>query len=128
MDKGYLIDTNIIIYYFNDSLPYSTLDFIEEIFKRSFNISTITKIELLGWHRIDSTTLSKISEFLNNSNVCYINEQIENKAIEIKLMRKISIPDAIIAATALHNGFTLVTRNTKDFELINKLTIYNPFQ
>ena len=36
------------------------------------------------------------------------------------------LPDAIIAATALNNNWTLVTRNEKDFKNIN-LDIYNPF-
>lgn len=128
MDKGYLIDTNIIIYYLNGSLPDSSLDFIEEVFKSSFNISTITKIELLGWHRIDVDSLNKIMEFLDNSDIYYIDSQIENKAIEIKQNSKTSIPDAIIVATAMINGFTLITRNTKDFDAISNINIYNPFQ
>ncbi|OED39326.1 twitching motility protein PilT [Chromatiales bacterium (ex Bugula neritina AB1)] len=35
--------------------------------------------------------------------------------------------DAIIAATALAHGFSLATRNTKDFETLN-LAIINPWQ
>lgn len=128
MDKGYLIDTNIIIYYLNDNLPDSSLDLIERVFQYSFNISTITKIELLGWQKIDNFTLNKIKEFLNNSNIYYIDSQIEKRAIEIKQNCKTSIPDAIIAATALQNDFTLVTRNTKDFNTISNLNIFNPFQ
>jgi hypothetical protein len=38
------------------------------------------------------------------------------------------LPDAVIAATCLVNNFTLVTRNQKDFEGINGLKIYNPFE
>ena len=34
--------------------------------------------------------------------------------------------DALIAATALVNGLTVVTRNTKDFEQIG-VTLINPF-
>lgn len=127
MDTEYLIDTNIIIYYLDDKIPDSHLGTIESIFKNSFYISTITKIELLGWHKIDSLTLIKIKEFLSNSNIFYIDSQIENMAIEIKQNGKTSIPDSIIAATALLHKFTLVTRNSKDFDNIPKLNIYNPF-
>ena len=35
--------------------------------------------------------------------------------------------DAIIAATALVHGFSLVTRNTKDFETIKGLPLINPW-
>ncbi len=35
--------------------------------------------------------------------------------------------DAMIAATAIVNGLTVVTRNVRDFEQFN-VTIYNPFE
>ena len=38
-----------------------------------------------------------------------------------------SAEDAMIAAIALANQFTLVTRNTKDFEGINDLVLFNPW-
>jgi predicted nucleic acid-binding protein len=47
--------------------------------------------------------------------------------IEIRQQKKIKLGDAIIAATALLNNFTLVTRNQKDFEKINGINILNPF-
>lgn len=34
---------------------------------------------------------------------------------------KLSLPDAAIAATAAHLGYTLVTRNTRDFEQLKSL-------
>jgi hypothetical protein len=36
--------------------------------------------------------------------------------------------DALVAATALLHGLTLVTRNTPDFDWIDGLTLLNPFQ
>lgn len=51
MDKEYLVDTNILIYYFADEIPKNELNMIEKILKRSFNISVITKIEFLGWRK-----------------------------------------------------------------------------
>lgn len=41
--------------------------------------------------------------------------------------RKIKTPDAIIAATAIAFGFTLVTNNEKDFKKIDGLSIVNPY-
>ncbi|MEA2033951.1 MAG: hypothetical protein U9N40_00430 [Euryarchaeota archaeon] len=49
--KKYLIDTNILIYYFADTIPKQAVSKIEEIFRASFNISIITKIEFLGWEK-----------------------------------------------------------------------------
>ncbi len=48
MDKKYLIDTNIIIYFLDGKIPEKQKNKLTEIFKNSFNISTITRIEVLG--------------------------------------------------------------------------------
>ncbi len=127
MDSKFLIDTNIIIYYLNDSISVESINLIENIFIESFNISTITKIELLGWKKIDTITQLKIKEFISNAKIYYLDFLIEEKAIEIKQTTKISLPDAVIAATAIINNFTLITRNIKDFEQISTLKILNPF-
>ena len=37
--KEYLIDTNILIYYFADTIPKQEVSKTEEIFRTSFNIS-----------------------------------------------------------------------------------------
>ena len=43
--RKYLLDTNILIYYWNGDIPEGERDKIEEILKHSFIISIITKIE-----------------------------------------------------------------------------------
>ncbi len=40
------------------------------------------------------------------------------------LSHKLSIPDAIIAATALVHKIELYTRNTKDFRFITDIALY----
>ena len=45
MNSNYLLDTNIIIYYFNGIIKDNI---ITDILKNSFNISIITKIEFLS--------------------------------------------------------------------------------
>ncbi|WP_409017754.1 PIN domain-containing protein [Dyadobacter sp. CY323] len=46
--------------------------------------------------------------------------------VNLRKQRRIKTPDAIIAATALANNFTLVTDNEKEFTNIPKLKIVNP--
>ena len=111
----------------DNKIPDSQLNFIESIFQFSFNISTITKIELLGWHRIDNVIRKKIESFLKNARVFYIDQNVENMTIKIKQSNKIPVPDAVIAATSIINNLTLVTRNTKDFVDIADLCLINPF-
>lgn len=128
MDKKYLIDTNILIYYFDNKIPKNHINKIELILLSSFNISTITKIELLGWNKLNELMKVKISNFLQNATTYYIDDIIEKNTIKLKQNNNVSLPDAVIASTAILNNFTLVTRNTKDFNKIENLNIYNPFE
>ena len=48
-------------------------------------------------------------------------------ATRIRQGQPISTEDAQIAATALAAGLTVATRNTKDFENIDGLTLANPW-
>ncbi len=45
-----LLDTNILIYYFNGLIDDEKIDVL---LKESFNISIITKIEFLSWSRLN---------------------------------------------------------------------------
>ena len=126
--KGYLLDTNILIYYFADGIPSKEIDKTEEILKTSFNISIITKIEFLGWENHTEEGFKKARQFISSARVIILADEIANLAIDVRRKYKIKLPDAVIAATALHNNLLLVTRNREDFKDIGDLEIYNPFQ
>jgi hypothetical protein len=48
------------------------------------------------------------------------------RVINIRQQKRIKLPDAIIAATAMEYSSVLVTRNTKDFNSLD-LEAFNPF-
>ena len=128
MGKGYLIDTNILIYYLADAIPKEGINRVEEILKTSFNISIITKIEFLGWRGHTEEGFKKAKEFISFARIISLEDEIANLTMDLRRKYKIKLPDAIIAATALYYDLTLVTRNEKDFEGIKGLEIYNPFK
>ncbi len=127
MGKKYLIDTNILIYYYDDQIPVKVVDVVDDIFYKSFNISTITKIEFLGWQNYDERQYQQAVLFADGARVFPLTESIANKTIALKREKRIKLPDAVIAATCLENDFILVTRNQDDFKGIKDLRIYNPF-
>jgi predicted nucleic acid-binding protein len=128
MGKKYLIDTNIIIYYLANQIPEKEVTKIEEIFRTSFNVSVITKIEFLGWNKHTVEGFKESKKFIDKANVIFINEIIMDKSIDLKRKKNIKLADSIISATSIINDFVLITRNEDDFKNLKKLEIYNPFK
>jgi predicted nucleic acid-binding protein len=127
MGKRFLIDTNISIYFLDGNLTPSGIVFLQPLINQEINISVITKIELLGWNFPNSNKSEIHSEFVDQSNVFPLDDEIVEKTIEIRRTYKIKLPDAIIAATAIIFDLTLISRNDKDFTQIPGLKYVNPF-
>ncbi len=121
----YLLDTNMLIYHTNGSESVSKF-ITENIKDSSLNISILTKIEFLGWDKHTPEGLEKCMKLIQYANVYSLNENIADKTIEIKKKVNIKLADAVIVATALVNGFSLVTRNTDDFKMLGDLILVNP--
>ena len=126
MEQAFLIDTNIIIYFFKDELPDEKTEWITDVFRTSFNVSVIAKIEFLGWSGFTPLQYKQASQFLDNANIISMDDEIAGNAIQLMRKQRIKLPDAVIAATSIINNFTLVTRNIKDFIDIEGLDVYNP--
>ena len=118
MENRFLLDTNIIIYYFNGIVLENEID---DILRNDFNISIITKIEFLSWQKLlkDDTLYKKAKEFISYATIYDLNEVIADQTIKIRQQYKIKIPDAIIGATALTYGLDIVTNNVKDFSSLD---------
>jgi predicted nucleic acid-binding protein len=125
--EQYLIDTNIVSGYFSSSFSKTGLDWMDKVIDDVPNISIITQIELLCW-QTDIVTEVNIKEFIDDSKIWNITDEVLNQCVSIRRKKKIKTPDAIIAATALVNGFIIITNNEKDFRNIKGLKLINPFQ
>ena len=123
MEQKYLIDTNVLIEYLSDNLPLESKKWVDEIIDIQFNISVIVGMEVLGHPNVDEV----VNEFMSLANVVDINSEVYFKTIEIRKNHKIKLPDAIIASTCLVYNYTLVTRNSRDFNSIEGLNQFNPY-
>jgi predicted nucleic acid-binding protein len=126
MGQQYLTDSNTVIDYLSGKLPDKGMEFMNQIVNDYPNISVITKIEVLGY-KTTPEIFQLLSGFMNDSVIIGLSEDIVEQTIEIRKEHKIKTPDAIIAATAMVNELTLISRNTRDFKNIQQLEVIDPF-
>jgi predicted nucleic acid-binding protein len=122
-----LLDTNTVIYYTKNDLPQNAVEFLDIQISKGVLLSVISEIELLGWQFPSVQTETIMQTFINDCMVAKLSRAIVLKTIEIRKTRKIKLPDAIIAATALVHDLTLISRNDSDFKNIVGLNYLNPF-
>ncbi len=123
--KIILCDTNIIIEYFKGNK--SVVDELKVISESYTYISSITSAELY-YGALNKIELQKIKKQLDLISQIPINEAISDiftqLMIKYSLSHKLSIPDALIAATALYYDVELYTFNKKDFRFISGIRLY----
>lgn len=121
-----LIDTNVWIDALSGKLAASS--FLKLSVQASWaGYSAITRLELLGYPSLKYEEELKINELLKEFTEIAVDSGIIDKAIFIRKVVRIKVPDAIIAATALEKGCSLVTRNVEDFKGIIGLDIIDPY-
>jgi predicted nucleic acid-binding protein len=82
----------------------------------------------LEYHRLTEIERQFLEEFFSVSQVIPISQLILNQAVALRQIRRMTLGDAIIAATAMVHKLRLVTRNIKDFQWIEDLQLLNPFE
>ena len=66
-------------------------------------------MELLGYPSITNDEKFLIADRLSKFTYLPISSEVENLAIALRRTRKLKLPDALIAATAIHHGLELLT-------------------
>ena len=128
MGIKHLWDTNTAIYYLQQQFPPAAEKFIDSLLKdEQPAISAITEIELLCWKTATQKDVELLQSFINDAFVIELEQPIKLKTSELRKAYKIKLPDAIIAATALVYGLTLISRNDGDFKNIPGLKTINPW-
>lgn len=117
-----LLDSNIIIYVAKKQVdPGGFIQPEDELF-----ISDISYMETLGYPFSDENEKRETEALLDILFRFSIEESIVQKVVEIKQQRRIKLPDAIIAATAIVHNCAIVTRNVSDFQNFAGLVVINP--
>jgi len=93
-------------------------------------ISSVSRIEVLGFPGFTNLSTDRrthLHEIVASMVELEMNEAVIQRAIALRQQKKMSLADAIIAATALVHDLPLVTRNVDDFKHIAGLKVINPF-
>jgi len=123
--KIILCDTNILIELFKNNAVI--IKSLHEIGLKKIAISHVTVAELY-FGAFNKHELKQIQLHLQAINIIPINSNISNIFIQLmqtySLSHKLSVPDALIAATAIEQNISLYTLNKKDFRFINELHLW----
>ncbi len=119
-----ILDSNIIIY--STKPEYNFLrEFIAE---NSPSVSAVSYVEVLGYHRLTVEEKELLEQFFSSTRILPISKKAITKAVGLRQTKKMTLGDALIAATALVNNAVLVTNNTADFDWIAELKLFNPLE
>jgi predicted nucleic acid-binding protein len=120
-----LCDTNIIIEFYRGNSEI--INELQNIGLSNLAISVITAGELY-YGALDKRELAKIQKHLSSllqiSLDADISSQFFDLLEEYAVSHKLSVPDALIAATALARDIPLFTLNLQDFQYIPSLMLH----
>src|SRR5688572_7292084 len=107
-----LLDTNIVIYACQPGgdwlSPWTS--------HPDAAVASVTRIEALGFARISPAEDTAIRNFFTICLNYSLDPEVIEQAITLRQQKKMTLADAIIAATALEYDVPLVTRNEGDFK------------
>ena len=118
----FLLDSNIIIYSYSNEYEYLR----ELIINESCILSEISRVEVLGYHRLRKEEEKYFEDIFEYASVILPDQNIFDRAIEIRKKYNLKLGDSLIAATASVHSLEIYTRNLSDFERIEGLKCINP--
>lgn len=124
----YLVDTNVLIDYLANVLPDKYAQLVDSLIDSgALCVSVITQIELLCFDAPESYQQSCRS-LISLAHVIPLQDPaIIDKAISIRRSARIKLPDAVVAATAITLGCSLLSRNERDFKRVDEIQYVNPY-
>ena len=121
-----LCDTNILIEIYRSNAKI--IEVVKQIGQENIAVSDVTCAELLYGAR-DKKELQIIRKDLNKLTVLPIQSSVSKLAVELvekyALSHKLSLPDALIASTAIIHNIELYTLNIKDFRFLEDVKLVN---
>ena len=118
-----LLDSNILIYAAKELAP----EIEAMVASAEHGVASVVQIEVYGFPGLKAEEKAALDVVFRRLTVHPLDTVVIDRAISLRQQRRMGLADAIIAATALVHGLTLVTRNVEDFKQVAGLTVVDPF-
>lgn len=118
-----ILDSNIIIY----AASPSGTKLRRLITNHSPAVSAISYVEVLGFNKQTDRERSFFEAFFAAAEIIPLDQPVLDQAVALRQQRKMSLGDALIAATALVYRRKLVTRNVAHIAWVDGLNLLDPF-
>lgn len=118
-----IVDSNIVIYALDPQYQFLR----NWVIGHAPTVSDISRLEVFGFHKITANAKQEYTQLFQKMTVLPLSEIIVDRAILLRQTKKMSVGDALIAATALEHQLKLVSRNKNDFVWIPGLQVFDPF-
>jgi predicted nucleic acid-binding protein len=105
----FLLDTNILIGLLSRNAAVNALLVGKQVNISQCAYSAVTRMELLSYHELKEFDKATIERLLSRMRHLPITLDVEDATIAFKRKHKGKLPDAIIAATAIHYELELLT-------------------
>ncbi len=117
-----ILDSNLIIYAARPEYP----GLRRLIAAHAPAVSAVSVVEVLGYHKLSPAERAHFEAFFAAAAVLPLSDSVVARAVSVRQARKMSLGDALVAATALVFGRQLLTHNLKDFAGVPGLVVSDP--
>lgn len=113
--SGQLIDTDVLVDHFRGARALRPA--------RDSSYSAVTRCELFAGRSVDERSVDLVLTAMREHPV---DRAVAERAGRLRRRHGLRTPDALIAATAMEHGLTLITRNARDFDRVRGLRTRAP--
>lgn len=116
-----VLDSNILIYSVEPQHTSLRSYLIQN--QSGLSYSEISYVEVLGYHLLPPAKQVALEQYFGTLQSLPVSNAVIQEATRLRQQRKMSLGDAIIAATCLLHNEPLLTNNEADFQHLPTLTV-----